>query len=92
MTLWFDRKVGEFVSEASENGEPGTLIFMGNEAMPDWVKTPEEIGGKTLKVLKMQIKECPKCIESNHVKHLELEEGMFVAECRRHGFIWYLKR
>jgi hypothetical protein len=27
-----------------------------------------------------------------HIKHLELEDGIHVAECEVHGFVWYRHR
>jgi len=91
-TLWFDRSPGDQVmlgAPEERGGDPTTLLMVAPEALPDWVRTPEEIGGHQLKVLRGFGQECPLCKDHVVVRHLECSEGFFVAECQTHGFAWY---
>lgn len=90
--MWFDKKPGDIVSEASqENGEPGTLLI--GDAPPDWVRLPPELGSRQLKVLSSHQAACPKCKSAPPVRHLELADLYGVAECTHGcGFVWYRRR
>ena len=93
MTMWFDRKPGDTVSVGSEEeGDPSTILLASSDALPDWVKTPPEIGGQKLKVIRSFTAACPMCTNENLVRHIECSEAFFVAECTTHGFAWYKKR
>lgn len=87
MTIWFDRKPGDFVSLDSEEGK--TLLI--GDAPPDWARQPPEIGGRTLRVLGTHMAPCPMCQSEYPVRHLELEDRYGVAECFTDGFVWYRK-
>ncbi len=68
--------------------------FIQNEneivlAKPNYVRTPPELGSVKMKVLSIFIDLCPQC--DREVKHYELEEGLFVAECIEHNYLWYKK-
>ncbi len=66
------------------------LIKNENEfvlAEPNYVRTPEQLGSVKLKVISIFIDLCPQC--DREVKHYELEEGLFVAECPEHNYLWY---
>lgn len=87
MTMWFDRKPGDFVSQDNEEGK--TLLF--GDAPPDWVRMPPELGGGRLRVLGEHVGPCPMC-NAESVRHLELDDRYGVAECLADGFVWYRKR
>ena len=95
MTEWFDRdkdSIGKplHVAQGSEKyGDPTELLMASADAMPDWVKLPDEIGGQTLKPVRQFGQECPMCANGKLVRHMECTEGYYVAECPRHGFVWY---
>jgi hypothetical protein len=96
--MWFNRTKGNIgsgmhVAQGSEeDGDPTTLLIGSPDAIPDWVRTPEEIGGQRLKVLGSFQRECPICNGGPPVRHLECSDGFFVAECVSHGFAWYKQR
>ncbi len=56
------------------------------------MKLPEEIGGTQLKVLGQFQQQCPLCKDGVNVRHIQCEQGYFVAECATHGFAWYKRR
>jgi len=85
MTQWFTKKPGE--APSAPDGD-GVMVFIGD--LPDWVRTPPELGGSRVKVLGGTMAACPKCPAM--VPHLHLEGELYVAECRSHGFLWYRKR
>jgi hypothetical protein len=84
MTMWFNRKPGDFVSPSTE--EEGVSL-VGDEP-PDWVRLPPKLGGTQLKVLSHHKAECPKC-KTGTVRHLTLADSYGVAECKDCGFVWY---
>lgn len=77
------------------DADPCTLLVMADDAVPDWVREPDEIGGQVRKVLGLERKCCPMCWCQNLCKHedtvrtLKIEGGLWVAHCRIHGFCWY---
>lgn len=85
MTEWFDRKPGSPVAQGSEDP---TMLLIG-DGVPDWVRLPPELGGARVKVLGAHEAPCPMCGKGPDVRHLELPDGLGVAECVRHGFAWY---
>lgn len=89
MTMWFDRKPGDVVSIGVD--DPTTLL-LSDGGPPDWVRTPPEVGGQKLKVVRAFIQKCPLCDIEQLVRHLECEQGYFVAECVHHGFAWYKRK
>ena len=93
MTMWFDRKPGDIVSIGSEEeGDPSTILLASSDALPDWIKTPPELGelgGQKLKVIRGFTAACPMCATENLVRHIECSGALFVAECKVHGFAWY---
>ena len=89
-TEWFERGVGDFAAQGMDDP---TLLLIG-DPVPDWVRTPPELGGIQLRVVRGFQAACPHCSPAKPVRHLELEsaEGCGVAECREHGFTWYRRR
>jgi len=86
MTEWFNRRPGDV---AATHTEDPTMLLLG-DAPPDWVKAPPEVGvDGPIKVLGAHRAPCPMCQGGPDVRHLELEEGLGVAECSTHGFVWY---
>jgi hypothetical protein len=85
MTEWFNRKPGDF---AAQGVDDPTMLLLGDGA-PDWVRLPPELGGTQLKVQGAHAAPCPMCKGGSDVRHLELEGNYGVAECPRHGFVWY---
>jgi hypothetical protein len=84
-TLWMDRKVGE--PRVTEAPGGGYVTVIG---APDWVRLPDALGGKKVKVLGQLIGVCV-CGDDHNVTHFELEGEVGVAECERIGFAWYMK-
>lgn len=84
MTQWFEKKPG--LPPTAPEGE-GEVCIIG-DTLPDWVRTPKELGSRQVRVLKGTRDKCPKC--NAVVLHLHLENGLHVAECPTHGFLWYL--
>ena len=93
-TLWFTRRPGDSVSIGSEtDGDPSTVLLTESNALPDWVRTPPELGNQQLKVIRGFTAACPMCSDNeNLVRHIECSGGLFVAECKSHGFAWYKKK
>lgn len=96
-TEWFETRredipglAGVRVLQGSEElGDPTTLLITPAEDLPDWVRTPAEIGGQQLRVIGQSRGPCPVCKEGPAVRHIHCEQGFFVAECAVHGFAWY---
>lgn len=88
MIEWFDRKPGSNVTQGSEDP---TMLLIG-DGPPDWVRLPPELGGARVRVLGSHTAPCPMCEGDAPVRHLELGNDLFVAECAFHGFAWYRKR
>jgi len=86
MTMWFDREAGSPVAMGIT--DPASLM-VGSGA-PDWVRFPPELGGARVQVVEAFIAPCLKC--TNHeVRHLAFDSDIGVAECNKHGFLWYRK-
>lgn len=85
MTEWFNRQAG---AGSSIGMDDPTMVLIGDQT-PDWVRLPPELGSETLKVTDAFRSECPMCKEGPLVTHLVCERGYGVAECAKHGFIWY---
>ncbi len=97
MTEWFERRAGSHVavqklSQMGEQVDEPVMMLYGNP-VPDWVNMPPDLDPTepTLKVMGATSGPCPKCNgASGTVRHLELSEGYYVAECERAcGFVWY---
>src|SRR3954470_2701367 len=77
-------------SGVSIHEEDPCLLIVG-DYIPDWVRVPEESpvrGGETLKVTGHTMKPCLMC--AKEVRHLTLEHGFYVAECKPGcGFVFY---
>ena len=49
-TMWFDKQPGQVAIQGSEEfGDPTTILI--SEGIPDWVRTPPELGSEKTKVL-----------------------------------------
>lgn len=84
MIEWFGRKPGEDAAVGTD--DPSMVLF--GSSPPDWVRLPPELGGQQVKVLDAFAARCPR--GEHEVRHLHLEGGVNVAECRGHGgFLWY---
>jgi hypothetical protein len=88
MTAWFTRKPGDVVSPSTEDP---TMAIVGG-GLPDWIRLPPELGGGTVRPVRQFGAPCPKCDEGPPVRHIECNGGLHVAECERHGFVWYRRR
>lgn len=86
MTTWFNRTPGSDVSESTETEEAALLI---GDPTPDWVRLPADLGGAPARVHGHGTAPCPLCDSDTGVRHLHLEDGLGVAECSVHGFVWY---
>lgn len=82
---WFDKKAGS--SLHAHQTEPG--MYLVGDHLPSYVRTPPELGEKVVSVLSSHTAVCPRCGEGEEVRHLVLESGLCVAECRYHKFVWY---
>lgn len=81
--IWGDRKVG---STAAVNEEEGLVILAD---VPDWVRTPPELGSTQLRVIKAYMRSCP-CGGSHQSKTFDLEgDKLHVSECHARGFLWW---
>lgn len=88
MTEWFQRKAGD---EFSIHHEDESVVLIGDQT-PDWVKLPPELGGATLRIASSFRMECPMCEDGAPVRHFACSDGYGVAECSRHGFVWYRRK
>ena len=72
-----------------KEADGGVMIIMTDD-IPDWVRTPPELGEIELRVLGSAVGECPKC-EKHQVLHLILDSDDYrVAQCHKScGFVWY---
>ena len=84
-TLWMDREPGKMRTVEAPGG--GYLTVIGT---PDWVRLPDELGGKAVRVLGRFNRRCV-CGDDHSVPHFELDSEAGVAECERIGFAWYMK-
>lgn len=85
MTEWFDRKAGD---NFSCHHEDDGLLLVGDQK-PDWVRLPPELGGRPLAVTGTCQHECLICQDGAPVLHIFCADDYGVAECFRHGFVWY---
>lgn len=97
MTDWFERRAGELaaiqsLSPMGEQADEPVMLLFTNDA-PDWVRMPPELDAseRVLEVLRTFAVSCPKCHgATGTVRHLELSEGYYVAQCELVcGFVWY---
>jgi hypothetical protein len=84
MTEWFNKTAGD---DFSVREEDEGMVLLGDQT-PDWVCTPPELGSQRMRVIADASLECPMCQDGAPVKHL-ICERVAVAECHRHGFVWY---
>lgn len=91
MTEWFERRAGELGSIEVDPPPDGPVMVMFGNDVPDWVNTPPELGPvRSLRVLGHGAAPCPKCRGTHEVRHLDLQDGLCVAECEHNcGFVWY---
>lgn len=87
-TAWFDRKAGSDVHVSKDDDG----VYLLGRGVPDWVATPEQLGGERLRVMGAFKDVCPMCGGGSPVRHLELTDSYFVAECVQHGFVWYIRQ
>jgi hypothetical protein len=96
--FWHERKPGWHsmpISAVQGLGEDDAILLMGDIRIPDWVRIPSDspIGaGEERRVIAYGYHGCPKhepetWRESGRVLHLQVEGGLFVAECVSCGFV-----
>jgi hypothetical protein len=73
------------VMDASEalGVEPGTAILMNVSGVPDVVRLPDEMGGRTLRVLGRTAfpMHCPTCAQERKMEGYDLEDRFVVGSC-----------
>ena len=87
-TIWGERKPGSPVAVGGD--EQGGHVIIAD--VPDWVRTPPELGGEKLKVSRAYLRDCP-CQGGHKVKTLDFEGSpLHVSECVARGFMWWKER
>lgn len=81
---WYEKRPYEDVSQSVD--DPSEFIVA---SVPDAVRLPPELGGASVRVIGSLSRECPLCDDGAPIRHLACEGNYGVAECRRHGFVWY---
>lgn len=92
MTEWFKKEAGDTVLIGKDDGigESQSVTLIIGDTLPDWVRTPPDLGGAKVAVLGGFMAPCPRCNSGVPVVHMKLENGMYVAECKGAcGFVWY---
>ena len=84
---WYDRRPGAVVAPSTTDP---TEVLVGRPR-PDWVRLPPELGGGQARVLGATVEGCPLC-KNHQCQHYALADGIGVAECPDHGFIWFKRR
>ncbi len=89
MIEWFTKLQGSDIAPSHEDPK----VAMVGDTRPDQVRTPPELGGDTVRVLGSYEGPCvsPSCHEHT-IRHLELEDGIFVGECPDAGFLWHRRK
>jgi len=77
--MWFTKIPGQI----SVNEEENAVLF--GDCVPDYVRTPPELGGEQVRVLEAFTAPCP--VTKQVCRHLKLENGLYVAESDQ--FYWY---
>ena len=84
----FMKRAGD---ETAQPVDDPSMSLVG-DTTPDEVRLPPNLGGGLVRVLRAFTESCPVCKGGHPVKHLELDDGIFVAECATRGFLWYRRR
>jgi len=87
MIEWFTKEPG--VDFAPSEDDPH-MALIGDSTVPDWVRLPFDLGGATVRVIAAGRGPCV-CKRKHDVQHLELENGILVAECDAQ-YLWYRPR
>lgn len=92
----YERGPGE-VGGVAELPEGGWAIVVGPTSVGDPVFPPAEVGGGMRRVAAVTWEPCPLCLGEGRegaVPHYAMdgEDGLGVAECLRHKFVWYRRR
>ena len=82
--IWWGNREAGHVGAINENE---MLLYEGT---PDYVRLPPELGSRQMKVISAFIAKCPQC--HYMVRHLELGDNIYVAECVIHKFVWYSRK
>jgi hypothetical protein len=82
--IWYGKRKAGHIGAINENE---ILLY---EGAPDYVTLPSELGSRRMKVISAFISKCPKC--DAQVRHLELGDNYYVAECLVHKFLWYSRK
>ena len=83
-TMWFNKQPGDVAGVGVD--DPTALLIAD---VPDWVRLPPDLGGQQVRVTEGFAAPCPMCSGAGDVKHLRTTQGICVAECSKHGFVWY---
>lgn len=78
-TMWFQKQPGGVPVNEEEHA---ALLGDGH---PDWVRLPTDLGGGRSRVVRAFVAPCP--VTGAPCRHLELEDGICVAESDQ--FYWY---
>ncbi len=88
----YERGPGDIAAPVEIGGDH--CIIIGETSVGDRVYPPAEVGGGMRRVAVIRISKCPRSDCIAQVKHYELDgdDGLGVAECLTHEFLWYKKR
>ena len=90
--MWFEKEAGNPALRPMNDPEMENALLIGWD-IPDWVRLPDQLGGKKVKVIEGTVGPCPSCKTTHPVRHLTLEgTSIRVAECEEKGFLWYKRR
>jgi len=82
----FHRQSGSGVYVSEDDPSMFLLLDVG---APDTVRAPDALGGMELRVLSSFAHKCPRSDCHEKTLTLELEDGLYVAECPEHAFQWF---
>ena len=88
----FERGPGEMAAQVEIDGDH--CVILGETAVGDWVFPPSEVGGGQRRIVEVFRGRCPigaGGADCGPVKHYRLDgaDGLGVAECGIHKFMWY---
>lgn len=86
MIEWFTKSADSPDFAQSEDDPRMALV---GDTTPDWVRMPPELGGAQVRVAAVGRGPCI-CKRQHDVQHLQLDNGVFVAECDQ--YLWYKPR
>ena len=89
----FVKTAGSNALVSAEDASMALVAVEGDPVIPDTVTLPHDLGGRTEPVTDSFTLPCPVCKgeQAHRCLHLVLET-LSVAECPKHGFLWYRTR